>query len=118
MSLPVVVKITQQDQSRALDHAGAMLPRQLARLAAMPRHGNRRPTGAVVRVLFAGTDDREGFHCVFFPADDMFQKMADAFGGEFGETLEGKTVTIKGEVSLFKDRPQMKINSPKQIRVK
>jgi hypothetical protein len=40
MSLPVVVKITQQDRSRALVRAEAMLPRQLARLAALPKHGN------------------------------------------------------------------------------
>ncbi|MEM8874117.1 MAG: serine/threonine-protein kinase [Planctomycetota bacterium] len=72
-------------------------------------------TGKVFTVGFEGVNIRDGFTLAWFPRD--FEAMAQAFGGEHGEGIHGNTIRVTGTVSIYRDKPQMVVNSPDQIEV-
>jgi len=48
---------------------------------------------------------------------DHYHAVSTALGGDLRNTLRGKTVEIRGNISIFKDAPQVAITAPAQIRV-
>jgi endonuclease/exonuclease/phosphatase family metal-dependent hydrolase len=62
---------------------------------------------------FAG-NRRGGF--VGIVRQDKYDAVAAAFGGDLS-ALAGKTVQIRGPITVFKDAPQIVVNSPDQIKV-
>jgi tRNA A-37 threonylcarbamoyl transferase component Bud32 len=72
-------------------------------------------TGKVFNIDFEG-NDKGGFQCVFFPV--LYPSMEKAFGGVNGSGLTGRTILVRGPVTLYKrlNIPQIIIESPSQIR--
>jgi eukaryotic-like serine/threonine-protein kinase len=70
----------------------------------------------VYYVDFKGVDSKEGFVAIFFPGT-LPAMMADFPGGGDVPALKGKHVRITGAVSDYKGRPEIKIDSPKQVKV-
>lgn len=58
-----------------------------------------------------GSRDRDSAFTVFIGASD-----ADAVGDV--EKYEGKTITVSGRITSFKDKPQIQVTSADQITVK
>jgi DNA/RNA endonuclease YhcR with UshA esterase domain len=58
-----------------------------------------------------GSRDRDSAFTVFIGASD-----ADAVGDV--EKYEGKTITVSGRITSFKDKPQIQVTSADQITLK
>lgn len=80
---------------------------------------NFRPaaSGRVIRFYFKEADDagRDGFYCAFFPADGLFDKMRERFGGRNGSGMLGRRVRVIGVPKIYLGRPQAIINDIEQI---
>jgi hypothetical protein len=115
--------------------AGAIAPADRARLMQIaqgkdPEHATKRATvvgrvisarasstGKVFRITFVGAEGMDSFGVVYFPRDNLFQRMEDKFGGSDGSGMEGKTIRVTGNVSLYEGNPQIVVNGPDQIEI-
>jgi hypothetical protein len=70
--------------------------------------------GSIHFVNFAGVP-RGGF--VGIIRKDQYEAIATALGGELKSVLPGKAVSLRGEVVLFKDGPQIVITAADQIQM-
>jgi endonuclease/exonuclease/phosphatase family metal-dependent hydrolase len=70
--------------------------------------------GSIHFVNFAGVP-RGGF--VGIIRREHYEAIATALGGELKTILPGKTVTLRGEIVLFKDAPQIVITAADQIQI-
>lgn len=71
-------------------------------------------SGKTFLVKFEGNAARE-FQVIWKPGH--FQTMADAFGGENGAGVAGKTIRVTGPVTQFFGAPQIAVTSPDQIEI-
>jgi hypothetical protein len=74
-------------------------------------------TGKVFRITFQGAEGDRAFEVVYFPANNLFTKMADKFGGKDGAGLKGKTIRVTGTLGIFQNDPQIVVESPDQIEL-
>ena len=74
-------------------------------------------SGKIARLFFDGSDQGHALAVVWFPADKLFERMGDRFGGEAGSDLYGKTIAVEGQLSVFGGEPQLIVTSPDQITV-
>jgi DNA/RNA endonuclease YhcR with UshA esterase domain len=71
-------------------------------------------SGKVMNIKFEGADE-SGFVAVVFQRDkEAFDK---AFDGDAAKGLTGKKVTVTGKVGTFRDKPQIILNKPEQVKV-
>jgi serine/threonine protein kinase len=66
-----------------------------------------------LRLTFKGADEDTGFQ-IFCPSATL-SGMKDRFGGANGSEIIGKKITVQGVISLYKGRPEIRIDSPEQI---
>lgn len=71
-------------------------------------------TNSIYFINFEGVA-RGGF--VAIVRQDHYDAVSTALGGDLKDTLRGKTVEIRGNISIFKDAPQVAITAPTQIRI-
>ena len=64
---------------------------------------------------FEGVDGSDGFYAAWFPG--QFAAMEKRFGGTAGAALAGKRVRVKGQVSMYQDRPQVRVDGVDQVEV-
>jgi exonuclease VII large subunit len=67
-------------------------------------------SGKVIFIDIGGRYPNNAFAAVIFKED--FDKFPDV------DALAGKTVDITGAIKLYKDRPEIILNDPRQIKVK
>ena len=111
----------------ATEHADAADPLDVDRLLARAgervtvqgevAHARVSASGKVFRLFFAGSTEGRALQVVWFPDDGLFDRMADAFGGEAGDDLFGKTVRVTGAVETYNDLPQIVVTDPSQVEV-
>jgi serine/threonine-protein kinase len=82
-----------------------------------PQSAEVSSSGKVFRIEFAGANGDEGLLAAYFPANNVFAKMAKKFGGANGEGLAGKRLRIKGQVEVYNKRPEIVIFGPDQVEV-
>ncbi|MEM7626689.1 MAG: serine/threonine-protein kinase [Planctomycetota bacterium] len=71
-------------------------------------------SGKTFLVKFEGNARRD-FQIIWKPA--QFQAMADAFGGENGAGIAGKTIRVTGKLNQFFGTPQIEVDDPAQITI-
>lgn len=72
------------------------------------------PSSGSIAILNFGKDSKKCFKAVVFKGD--FEKFD---GGAQGikKKYTGKTVTVEGKVSIYKDAPQIAVKTPSQLKV-
>ena len=72
------------------------------------------PNSGTIAILNFGKDNKTCFKAVVFKSD--FEKFD---GGAQGikKKYSGKTVTVEGKVTIYKDAPQIAVKTPSQIKV-
>ena len=71
-------------------------------------------SGKVMNIRFEGADE-SGFVAVVFQREKAaFDK---AFDGDVAKGLAGKKVTVTGKVGVFREKPQIILNKPEQVKV-
>jgi DNA/RNA endonuclease YhcR with UshA esterase domain len=72
------------------------------------------PSSGSIAILNFGKDSKKCFKAVVFKSD--FEKFD---GGAKGikKKYTGKTVTVEGKVSIYKDAPQIAVKTPSQLKV-
>ena len=70
------------------------------------------PTGSITFINFQGSE----FTGVIFEAN--LEAVEAELGSSIKEALEGKVVTLQGEISSYKEAPQIKITNRAQIEVR
>lgn len=71
-------------------------------------------SGKVMNIRFEGAED-SGFVAVVFQREkEAFDK---AFDGDATKGLVGKKVKVTGKVGTFRDKPQIILNKPDQVKV-
>ncbi|MBN9522429.1 hypothetical protein J0H58_28570 [bacterium] len=75
-------------------------------------------TGGKTAVYLNSEDDfkSDKNFTIFVPAKAV-EKFKDAKIDDVAKHFKGKTVHVTGTVTLFKDRPQIKVEGPDQIKV-
>ncbi len=68
-----------------------------------------------MRVTFKDADEDIGFE-LFCPGS-VLKRMQEQFGGDNGKGIVGRKIAIDGIVTIYKGRPEIRIDSPKQIRL-
>lgn len=71
-------------------------------------------SGKTFLVKFEGNARRD-FQVIWKPA--RFATMADAFGGENGAGIAGKTIRVTGRLTQFFGAPQIEVDDPAQIQI-
>jgi DNA/RNA endonuclease YhcR with UshA esterase domain len=70
---------------------------------------------AAKTVLLINFKDTRNFNIVIRKEDQ--EAVNAAFSGDVAAALKGKTVTVTGDISLFKDKPQIQVTKPEQIKL-
>ncbi len=71
-------------------------------------------SGSVLLLNFEGIE-RRSFTAVV--KKENFEALDAGFDGDVGAAVKGKTVIITGTISLYRDKPQIEIATPEQIKV-
>jgi hypothetical protein len=114
--LPSVLDVTQT--AALMKIAGgddARYPKRLATVEGVVRSVAVSSTGKVCRMEFEGVESRDGFFVAYFP--DQFASMEKKFGGTAGGALAGKRIRVKGPVSLYQEKPQIRVDGVDQVEV-
>jgi len=48
---------------------------------------------------------------------EAFEALNSAFGGDFDNAVKGKTIVATGRVSLYREKPQIEVTKPEQIKI-
>ena len=48
---------------------------------------------------------------------EAFDALNAAFNGDFDAAVKGKTITVTGRVSLYRENPQIEVTTPEQIKI-
>jgi hypothetical protein len=70
-------------------------------------------SGSVIIINFEGVN--RTFVAVIDKSD--FDAVNAAFGGDVAEAVKGKTLTITGPIKLYREKPQIVISKPEQVKV-
>ncbi|MGA2583874.1 MAG: hypothetical protein ABSG31_11400 [Tepidisphaeraceae bacterium] len=68
----------------------------------------------VITINFQNTQDSRFYAVILSRGRDA---VTQALGGDVAKALTGKTVHIHGQVTLYRGRPEMVIDSPDQLKV-
>jgi DNA/RNA endonuclease YhcR with UshA esterase domain len=71
-------------------------------------------SGKVMNVKFEGTEESGFGAAIFQRSKEAFDK---AFDGDAAKALTGATVKVTGKLGTFRDKPQIILNTPGQVKV-
>lgn len=103
-SRPVIVRI---DSPRLKDHLG-----EVVRVTARVYSATLTRNGKMLRILFRGGRE-SGFSAVVFESN--LRAFRAEFGDDLSTALSNRLITITGELTEFRDSPQLILSDPEQL---
>lgn len=68
-------------------------------------------------ILFINFDKIKRTDFVAIAKKENKEALDKAFGGDFAKALDGKTITVSGLVTTFKETPQIEVTKPEQVKI-
>ncbi len=68
-------------------------------------------------IMFINFDKVKRNDFVAIAKKENKEALDKAFGGDFAKAIDGKTITVSGLVTTFKETPQIEVTKPEQVKI-